>query len=559
MAPGTTQASRYRRGKLPQGAPVPSDESSDEEEQQQQQQSKQKQRRGYIDDVQRGIVAGGAGKIIRSGDDLLPNVKAGRGVGNRGIQLALKDVKVEKDGGLLIGGKREVGRTEMEGTSEEEDDDEEEREEDVKPGAARPQSTTTKSIIQAIGADQEGSSEYETDSGEEEESSEEEPPKPVYRPTFVPKRARETVIVKQAELQAEEELWKKKEEELKARKKESRNLVGESIRRELAEKEATENVPDVDDTDDIDPEAEFEAWRLRELSRLTRDKEAALEREAEKDEIERRRAMPEAQRLREDEEYARKTREAKEANRGEGAFMEKFYHKGAFYQDEDILKRNYNVKTESAVDVSLLPKAMQVRNFGKYTHLKDQDTTQGGWDRALHRGPAAGLASANEGCFNCGGPHLKRDCPNPPGGNGEGPSTSGTNNYALSGQRSWGNGGDARGDDDRRQRFEPPSLSDNRDRRERGSSREPASRDRERKPHGRERDDERMRSYDKSRHRDEDRSRGDRDYKTRLRLTVHSLQCALVIQPQQGSASQESEELAVCDSVKRDSVPLYIV
>jgi hypothetical protein len=29
------------------------------------------------------------------------------------------------------------------------------------------------------------------------------------------------------------------------------------------------------------------------------------------------------------------------------------------------MKRNYNVKTESAVDVSLLPKAMQVRNFGK--------------------------------------------------------------------------------------------------------------------------------------------------------------------------------------------------
>lgn len=88
----------------------------------------------------------------------------------------------------------------------------------------------------------------------------------------------------------------------------------------------------MDDTDDIDPEAEFEAWRLRELSRLTRDKEAALEREAERDEIERRRALPEAQRLREDEEYARKTREAKEANRGDGVFMEKFYHKGAFYQ-----------------------------------------------------------------------------------------------------------------------------------------------------------------------------------------------------------------------------------
>jgi hypothetical protein len=88
----------------------------------------------------------------------------------------------------------------------------------------------------------------------------------------------------------------------------------------------------VDDTDDLDPEAEFEAWRLRELSRLTRDKEAALLRREEQEEIERRRALPEAQRLREDEEHARKTREEKDANRGERGFMEKFYHKGAFYQ-----------------------------------------------------------------------------------------------------------------------------------------------------------------------------------------------------------------------------------
>jgi microfibrillar-associated protein 1 len=45
------------------------------------------------------------------------------------------------------------------------------------------------------------------------------------------------VIVKEAEAQEEEELWKKREEEAKQRKKESRNLVGESIRRELAESE----------------------------------------------------------------------------------------------------------------------------------------------------------------------------------------------------------------------------------------------------------------------------------------------------------------------------------
>lgn len=49
------------------------------------------------------------------------------------------------------------------------------------------------------------------------------------------RRARETVLAKEAEAQEEEELWKKKEEEAKTRKKESRNLVGETIRRELAE------------------------------------------------------------------------------------------------------------------------------------------------------------------------------------------------------------------------------------------------------------------------------------------------------------------------------------
>jgi microfibrillar-associated protein 1 len=121
----------------------------------------------------------------------------------------------------------------------------------------------------------------------------------------------------------------------------------------------------VDDTDDLDPSAEFDAWRLRELSRLARDKESRLLKESERAEIERRRALPEAQRLREDEEYARKTREIKMQEREERGFMDKFYHKGAFHQDDEILKRRVSGKTESAVDVNLLPKIMQVKNFGK--------------------------------------------------------------------------------------------------------------------------------------------------------------------------------------------------
>lgn len=87
---------------------------------------------------------------------------------------------------------------------------------------------------------------------------------------------------------------------------------------------------EVDDTDGLDPEAEFEAWRLRELMRLRREKEAEIKREEERLEVERRRAMPEAQRLKEDLEHANKLREEKP--KGQGVFLQKYWHKGAFHQ-----------------------------------------------------------------------------------------------------------------------------------------------------------------------------------------------------------------------------------
>lgn len=66
-------------------------------------------------------------------------------------------------------------------------------------------------------------------------------------------------------------------------------------------------------------------------------------------------------------------------------FLQKYYHKGAFYQDSDdaIFKRDYNMPTPLEMqDKSMLPEILQKRhgNFGKkgqskYTHLTAEDTT----------------------------------------------------------------------------------------------------------------------------------------------------------------------------------------
>jgi microfibrillar-associated protein 1 len=100
------------------------------------------------------------------------------------------------------------------------------------------------------------------------------------------------------------------------------------LRRFLEEKE--EDITEVDDTDGLDPAADFEAWRLRELGRIKKEKEEEIRREEEREEIERRRALPEEQRLKEDLERAQKLREEKP--KGQQKFLQKYWHKGAFHQ-----------------------------------------------------------------------------------------------------------------------------------------------------------------------------------------------------------------------------------
>jgi microfibrillar-associated protein 1 len=147
--------------------------------------------------------------------------------------------------------------------------------------------------------------------------------------------------------------------------------------------EANRGIETIDDTDDMDPSSERAAWKLRELQRIKRDREALIARELEREELERIRNMDEAEREEQDYIRKREKEEEKERNRGKMQFMQKYYHKGGFFQDEDILKRDYNVATaEEHANKEVLPKSLQIRSgeLGragrtKWTHLSAEDTS----------------------------------------------------------------------------------------------------------------------------------------------------------------------------------------
>ena len=110
-------------------------------------------------------------------------------------------------------------------------------------------------------------------------------------------------------------------------------------------------------------------------------------------ETERRRNMTDEERRREDAELIKKGLK-KDPNgvKSKIKFMQKYYHKGAFYMDDESLevndprKKEYNEPTlEDKFDKTMLPKVMQVKKFGfigrtKWTHLVNEDTTS--WDSA---------------------------------------------------------------------------------------------------------------------------------------------------------------------------------
>ncbi|KAF4626204.1 hypothetical protein G7Y89_g11957 [Cudoniella acicularis] len=256
--------------------------------------------------------------------------------------------------------------------------------------------------------EEESENEEEGSESEEESSEEEEAPRRVMmRPTFIKKDKRgQNPGAAAAKEKSEEELAAAEEARRKALADE---IVEEQIRKDLAAKEAgkknwdddEDEGDDVDDTDDIDPEAEYAAWKLRELKRIKREREAIEQREKELEEVERRKNLTEEERKAEDDAHLAAQKEEKES-KGKMTYMQKYYHKGAFFQDDlkaEGLDRRDIMGSRFADDVQnrdLLPQALQMRDMTKlgkkgatkYRDLKSEDT--GRWGQFDDRGPKRG-------------------------------------------------------------------------------------------------------------------------------------------------------------------------
>ncbi|CAD6234503.1 GSCOCG00001958001-RA-CDS [Cotesia congregata] len=223
------------------------------------------------------------------------------------------------------------------------------------------------------------SSEYEEYSDSEEECG------PRLKPVFVMKKDRITVVEQEKEAFKQQQMEIERKKMADERKRQTLRMVEEAIRKETqGSKPADSTESKLEDvcTDDENDEVEYEAWKLRELKRIKRDREEREATERERLEIERIRNLTEEERRQEAKLNPKVI--TNKAAKGKYKFLQKYYHRGAFYldRDETILKRDFSGATlEDHFDKTVLPKVMQVKNFGrsgrtKYTHLVDQDTTQ---------------------------------------------------------------------------------------------------------------------------------------------------------------------------------------
>lgn len=239
-----------------------------------------------------------------------------------------------------------------------------------------------------------------------EYSSEEEDERVLFKPVFIPKNARKTLNNENKDDDSSKEILEVTAQ-LKVddpeKKAQAQNLVVQYLAQDnkldFADDELLYNEININDEDDVNPEEEIEAWKLRELLRIKRHLTEERQKRIELLEMEKLRKMDEEERN----QYYQQKIERQKAEKEEKPkyqFLQKYYHKGAFFMDreEQVYQRDYNEPTQSEkYDKLSLPSVMQVRDFGKksrskWTHLSAEDSTSFDYGWSLETDIAAKTA-----------------------------------------------------------------------------------------------------------------------------------------------------------------------
>lgn len=217
-----------------------------------------------------------------------------------------------------------------------------------------------------------------------------------HRPTFIPKANRKTIEAPEEKERKERELEELETLKYEQRVKETQKMI-ENVRiHEIEEEEnwgkkkdprTAEEIPD--DTDNLEDPEERNAWRWREFNRILRDRQREEEHQQDEAEKERRGKMTDAELEEENKRLEEEGIRKKKQEHVQGTFLQKYYHKGIFYLDDesiqspdDIRNRDFHAPTErDMVNKLAMPKVMQVRDFGKksqskWTYLRNEDTTK---------------------------------------------------------------------------------------------------------------------------------------------------------------------------------------
>ncbi|KAL3143239.1 hypothetical protein ABBQ38_002090 [Trebouxia sp. C0009 RCD-2024] len=370
---GATQARRYWPGKAPDWVPPNSvAEASDEEE----------------EAVDRTSVA--APVIVKAKDD--PRLARLADKGDSRDRAARR---------REIAAPRVVSRRQREETSDEESSEEESDKEideeavEARRAAVRERLKQNKQPEEEVLAQQEDVSDEEEDETEYETDSEDEGyGQQLLKPMFVSKSERETIAERERLFKEAEEEKEREKQRREVRAAETRVILNERIlldeaQARAAQAETRQGEGDINTDDDDDDTAEYEQWHHREMARIARYKEDQQREVLEAAEKAKLASMTDEERRRWELENPKESQiQPKEKWR----FLQKYWHKGAFFQEtsdnpysrdqvDEVYARDYSAPTgEDKLDKSVLPKVMQVKNFGrrgrtKHTHLVDQDTT----------------------------------------------------------------------------------------------------------------------------------------------------------------------------------------